>query len=420
MKMIPLESSLYKKRTDCRVCKADTVRTVLSLGATPPANAFLTKKDLGKKECSFPLELNVCGRCGFAQLGDIVSPKVLFEDYVYVSSTSPTFIAHFEEFASTVTDRFSFPRDPFIVDIGSNDGILLKPFRDRGWKVLGVEPATKIAKTAMKSGIPTEPVFFSHAAAKKILKKFGTANVITATSVFPHIDDLDDIIAGVKELLADDGVFIIECYYLVDLVQKNLFDTIYHEHLSYFTVKTLDTLFTRLGMKIFDIERVDTHGGSLRVYVEKESGTRPRSASLTERMAHEDTIGIHEMKTFQTFAKAIEENKKNLTELLNSLKRENKHIVGYGAAAKGNTLLNYFAIGPLVLDYIVDDSSWKQGLFTPGTHIPVVSSHELEKKRPDYILILAWNFAEPIMKKYATLKKLGTKFIIPVPTPKII
>lgn len=419
MKKTQLESNLSKVRANCRVCLGTDLQEVLSLGSTPPANAFLKKEDLNKNEPFFPLTLDFCNNCGFVQLRDIVSPELLFRNYVYVSSTSPVFVAHFEELAAMIKNRFDFLADSLIVDIGSNDGILLQPFKTRGWKVLGIDPAVKIAEMATKNGIETWSEFFNPKIAKKIVAEKGKAKIVSATSVFPHIDDLDNIVAGVKELLAEDGFFLIEAYYLADLVEKNLFDTIYHEHLSYFTVATMSRLFKRLGMEIFDVEKTDTHGGSLRVFAQRANGPRPISSWVQKLIGEETKKGFSRALTYANFSHKIEENKNRLLRLLSDLKKQGKKIIGYGAPAKGNTLLNYFQIGPETLDYIIDDSPWKQGLYTPGMHVPVFSSAELYKRKPDCVLILAWNFAEPIMKKLSRFAQEGGKFIIPVPNPTI-
>ena len=398
----------------CRVCTGKNLQKVLSLGSTPPANAFV--KDLKQPEQFFPLELSFCNDCGFVQLTHVVSPELLFKDYVYVSSTSPVFVEHFRDLAAAVINRFKLPQNSLVVDVGSNDGVLLRPFKDKGMKVLGIDPAEKIAAMAAKGGIETLPVFFNPAVAKDIAKTRGKAKVVTATSVFSHVDDLDGFVTGVRELLAGDGVFVIEVYYLYELLEKNLFDTIYHEHLSYFTAATVSKLLKRLGMEVFDVEETDTRGGSLRVFAQKSGGTNKIEASVGKFTAMEAAKKLSDAATYVEFSKKIENNKQKLKELLHELKSKGKRIVGYGAPAKGNTLLNYFGIGPETLDYIVDDSPWKQGLYTPGTHIPVVSFDELQKRRPDYILILAWNFAESIMKKCAGF----SSFIIPVPKPQIL
>src|SRR3989338_1772283 len=284
--------NLSRARTNCRVCLNGDLQEVLSLGSTPPANAFLKKEAIGKAEPFFPLTLDFCGNCGFVQLRDVVSSELLFRDYVYVSSTSPVFVTHFEELAETVKNRFSFPADSLIVDIGSNDGILLRPFKARGWKVLGIDPAVKIAKMAAKNGIETWPEFFNPKIAEKIVAKKGKDKIVSATSVFPHIDDLDNIVAGVKKLLAEDGFFLVEAYYLADLVEKNLFDTIYHEHLSYFTVKTMSELFKRLGMEIFNVEKTDSHGGSLREFAQRAGGPRPINSAVQKFINEEIRKGF--------------------------------------------------------------------------------------------------------------------------------
>ncbi len=408
---------MVMKRTSCRVCVGQNLHGVISLGSTPPANAFVRQDQLNVQEESFPLELQLCRDCGFVQLADIVSPELLFRNYVYVSSTSPVFVAHFEAFSETMINSLSLPANALVVDIGSNDGILLRPFKNRGRRVLGIDPAVKIAEAATNNGIETKPVFFSPAVAAEIVRDYGAAALVTATSVFPHIDDLDGMVEGVKMLLAPDGVFVIEAYYLRDLIEKNLFDTVYHEHLSYFTVRTLCILFERLGMEAFNVERTDTHGGSLRVFVQKRGGSRSlHTATINQFIAEEERCGLSQEVTFENFGKKINENKRRLLEMLNELKSAGKKIVGYGAPAKATTLLSYFGIGREFIDYIVDDSSWKQGLFMPGTHLPVVGPERLAVDPPDYILLLAWNFAEPIMKKYAEYEH----FIIPVPRPLLI
>ncbi|MBI2654821.1 NAD-dependent epimerase/dehydratase family protein [Candidatus Woesearchaeota archaeon] len=405
-----------KKRADCRVCGHTDLKKVISLGSMPPANAFLKKEELDAKEPSFPLEVYFCNSCSFVQLVDIVDPELLFGNYVYVSSTSPVFVQHFKELAGKIISMFDLQKNSLVVDIGSNDGILLKPFKELGMKILGIDPAEKIAEMATKSGIETLPVFFDAKVAKGIAKARGRAKLITATSVFSHVDDLDGFLDGVNELLDDDGIFLVEVYYLKELLEKNLFDTIYHEHLSYFTAKTMSALLERKGLELFDAEVTDTHGGSLRAYVQKKGGEHKKSKSVEELMHIESERKLNELGTYLKFAQKIENNKKTLLDLLKKLKSQNKRIVGYGAPAKGNTLLNYFSIGEDILDYIVDDSEWKQGLYTPGMRIPVVSAGHLSKQKPDYILILAWNFAKPIMKKLAGFDK----FIIPVPAPSIV
>lgn len=410
----------YFRLNYCRICKNKNLKQIINLGSTPPANAFLKKTQLKSKEFFFPLKMNFCKRCGQLQLSHVVSPKLLFQDYVYVSSTSPIFIAHFEEYAKSLHKRLKLNKKSLVVDLGSNDGILLKPFKKLGVRVLGIDPAVKIAKKATKEGIETLPFFFNTKLAKKILKKYKPADIITANNVFAHIHDIDEIVEGVRILLKEDGVFVIEAPYLIDFVEKNYFDLIYHEHLSYFSVKSLRNLFKLHNMEIFDVIKVDAHGGSARYFIKRKNAKHKITKSVEDFLIKEKKAKLHNVKTYLSYSKKIDDNKKSLKNLISSLKKEKKSIAGYGAPAKGNTLLNYFKIKNNEIKYIIDDSPYKQGLYTPGTHIPVVSSSILEKDMPDYIFILAWNFAQPIMKKLENFRKKGGKFIIPVPKPKVI
>lgn len=406
--------------TKCRLCKSSKLKKIINLGSTPPANSFLNKQQLKKFEPFFPLHVNLCTFCRQLQLSHVVSPDLLFRDYVYVSSTSPVFIKHFEDYAQNVVKSMKIKKKSLAVDVGSNDGILLKPFKKLGLKVIGVDPAVKIAESATRNGILTYPHYLTQTLAKKIVKTHGHASVVTANNVFAHVDDLDELTKSVKVLLDDEGVFVIEAPYLVVFLQKNLFDTIYHEHLSYLSVKPLVNFFKRLGMKVIDVWETSSHGGSIRVFVAKDSSKRKIQSSVKKLLNKEQKLGLDDLKTYTEFDSRIKQNKKDLTKLLKSLKRKGVKIAGYGAPAKGNTLLNYFRIGNETLDYIVDDSTYKQNLFTPGTHIPVVSSSHLTKNRPDYVFILAWNFAEPIMTSLSDYKQSGGHFIIPVPKPHII
>lgn len=411
---------LTKKVSLCRFCKSRKLKEIINLGSQPAANAFLKKSELNKEENYFPLKVNYCSKCGQLQLSHVVPPDYLFRNYVYVSSTSPVFVAHFEEYAKSVYKKFKLNNDSFVVDIGSNDGILLKPFKKLGTRILGVDPAKKIAQEATKNGIETLPEYFDQRLAAEIVKKYGHTDVISANNVFAHVPEIDELILAVKKLLKKEGIFIIEAPYLIDFLQKNLFDTIYHEHVSYLSIKPLTILFKRFNMKVFDVQKVGSHGGSIRVFVRNADSKKRVSKRVKEFIDNEEKLGLRKLHTFIKFRNKIEKNKLLLNKMLKQLKKNDKKIIGYGAPAKGNTLLNYFKIGPKILDYIVDDSEYKQGLFTPGTHIPVVSPDRLKSDSNDYILILAWNFAKPITEKYSWFRKGSGKFIIPVPIPKII
>lgn len=410
---------LIKKVDSCRVCKANNFTKVLTFGPTPLANAFLPKDRVDSEEYFYPLDVYFCNNCKFLTLGHVVSPVELFKDYVYVSSTSQVFTNHFKAFAQDLYKRFKLDKDSMVLDIGSNDGILLKPFKSLGTKVLGIEPASKIAAVAKRQGIETITEFFSVRLAKKIVGQYGSVKIAAATNVFAHIDDLDEVVAGLDILLKKDGVFIIEAPYLVDFLEKRYFDLVYHEHLSYWSIKSLMTLFKRFEMEVFDAQKVAVHGGTIRVFIARK-GVFRKEKSVAKFLSLEEKWKLEQKETYLQFSDKVLGNKIKLLELLRKIKSEDKKIVGYGAPAKGNTLLNYFSIGQEFLDYIVDDSSWKQGLYSPGKRIPIVSSKVLTADKVDYILILAWNFAESIMANNKEFAKRGGKFIVPVPTPVII
>lgn len=415
-----MKNQLVKKIERCRVCKKNNFTKVFNFGPTPLANEFLKKEQLNDPEYFFPLEVYFCNNCSFLELGHVVDPQILFGKYVYVSSTSPVFIKHFEEFAKSVFARFSLSNKSLVIDIGSNDGILLRPFKELGASVVGVDPARRIAELATKNGIYTIPKFFNTKLADEIVKKKGNAKIITATNVFAHIDDLDEVIKGLNVLLASDGVFIMEAPYLIDFLEKRYFDLVYHEHLSYWAIAPLITLFKRFNMKIFDVQKVAAHGGTVRVFVEKENGPYKIEKSVKNFLQQEKKHKLGNIQTYHEYAKKVQDNRISLLTLLTKLKSKNKKIAAYGAPAKGNTLLNYFGIGSEVVDYIVDDSSWKQGLYSPGKRIPVVPSNKLYEEKVDYLLILAWNFADSIMEMHRKFKENGGNFIIPVPNPKIV
>jgi len=404
----------------CRICGNEGLKKFLSLGKMPLANSFVSKEDLGKKENSFPLETCFCSKCKLVQLSCVVPAEMMFKNYVYVSSTTATFRTHFARMAEEISSSFALDKSSLAVDIGSNDGILLKGFQKMGVQTIGVEPAANIAAIAEQSGVETINDFFNESAVKEILARKGHADVVTATNVFAHVDDIHDLIKNVKTLLKKDGIFVIEVPYLIDMLGKMLFDTIYHEHLSYFSLTSLNNFFAMSGMQIFDVQRVGSHGGSLRVFVRKEEGRFSIKTSVPKMLEDEKKYGINGIELYQKFAEKVYSTKANLVKSLKDIKGKGKIIAGYGAPAKGNTLLNFCGIGPDLLSYIVDDNPLKVGLLTPGTHIPVVSSMHLDKEKPDYILILAWNFAKEIMEKTKAYAEQGVKFIIPLPEVTIV
>jgi len=404
----------------CRICKNKKLEKILDLGEMPLANAFLDKNQLSQKEIFYPLRVVWCESCGLLQIDEIVPPEILFKNYIYVSGTSEALRKHFESLATEVVNSFKLNSESLVIDIGSNDGTLLKEFKKFGLKVLGVEPAVNIAKIAEENGVKTISNFFSVDIAKKIISKNEKADAITATNVFAHTDDLDDLLKGVSYLLKDDGVFVIEVPYLVDLLENVEFDTIYHEHLSYFAVCPLKRFFEERDFIIINIERIKIHGGTIRVFVSKKKSRYNINKNVNQLVSLEIKKGLNEVTAYRRFAELVEKLKEDLVGLLKKLKSENKKVIGYGAAAKGNTLLNYYHIGPELIEFIADLNPMKQNKFTPGTNIPVYSPEQIYKAKPDYMLILAWNFADEIMKQQHKFKEKGGKFVTPIPEVKVI
>ena len=404
-----------RRRDTCRLCAGGDLRLVLSLTPTPPANAFVAEEAKDNEQPCFPLDVFFCQACKHVQLLDVVDPKVLFENYVYVSGTSPQFVKHFDDYAGAVMDRFRPAPKSLVVDVGSNDGTLLARFKSRGLRVLGVDPARDIARAATEAGIETITGFFTPGLATKIVESHGPAAVITANNVFAHADDLSGIARGLTTLLAPDGVFVFEVSYLADVIANTLFDTIYHEHLAYHSLKPLVGFFAAAGMELFAAERVASHGGSLRGMVGLAGGPNETDGSVEALIAQEEEAGLDRADTFLDFATDIDRLGDDLKRLVSGIKAEGKTIAGFGAPAKATTLMYQFGIGPETIDFIVDDSPLKQGLYTPGHHIQVLPSAALYERRPDYVLVLAWNFAGPIMDKHSAFRDAGGHFIVPLP-----
>lgn len=389
----------------------------LQLTATPQANAFVASSELAKSQVRYPLTLKFCADCGHLQLVDIIDPEILFRDYVYVSGTSPSFVAHFERYAASICERLTLTENDLVLDIGSNDGTLLKQFQKRGIGVLGIDPAEAISKSANDSGVPTLCAFFSPATAAGICAERGHAKVITANNVFAHIDDLTSVVKGVRELLSPDGLFVFEVSYLVDVYQGTLFDTIYHEHLDYHRVGPLRRFFDRFGMTLVDAERVSTHGGSLRGFA--RVGKHSVSDAIEALESLETQLGLNDVETFRKLQQRIEQTGQELSSLLSGLRDAGRSIAAYGAPAKATTLMHQFGLSSSIISYVIDDSPWKQGLFTPGLGLPVVSADILSDDPPDYLVVLAWNFADPIIAKNTQFAEEGGRFIVPLPTLQI-
>lgn len=403
------------RRKTCRLCGSEKLVLVFKLAPTPPANAFVTKDKLAAAQECFPLDVFFCETCAHVQLLDVVDPEVLFKDYVYVSGTSPVFVNHFKDYADDLVTRYRPESDSLALDIGSNDGTLLGFFKERGMRVLGIDPAATIARRANDKGIETIAGFFSPALARRIRQEKGQAFIVTANNVFAHIDDLVGVVDGVCELLRADGVFSFEVSYLLDVCENGLFDMTYHEHLAYHSLKPLLRFFAANGMEMIEALRSNAHGGSLRGIVQLQGGPRQAGKSVAALAALEEEKKLDRPETLISFAAKIGEKKRELGSLLRRLKQEGKSIAGFGAPAKATTLMHHFQLGPDIIDFIVDDSPFKQGLFSPGFHIPILPTAAIYEKKPDYLLILAWNFAKSIMEKHQPFTKAGGHFITPLP-----
>lgn len=404
----------------CRICQGTSLRPYLNLGFTPPADSFIREQSLQQPETHYPLEVYLCQGCGMSQLGYTVPPDILYQhDYPYESSTTRAGRTHFFDFAASVVERFNLGPENLAIDIGSNVGVLLDGFKTKGCRILGIEPSANIAATAIGRGIETINEFISPKLASQVVESHGKALVVTATNVFAHIDDLGDFMRAINTLLDDRGVLIIEAPHFLKLVKNLEYDTIYHEHLLYISVRPLNKLFNRFGFEVVDVEEIGIHGGSIRIYVSR-TGIYPTTKALRDIIAAEEGSRIFDYARLSQFSKDVASHRLKLTTLLRSLKTDGFSLVGVSAPAKGMTLLNYSHIGPEVLDFVTEKSLLKIGLYTPGTHIPILPDSALADRQPDYALLLAWNFADEIIENLKEYRDKGGKFIIPIPEPRIV
>jgi hypothetical protein len=411
----------YYQRTTCRMCQSRALRQVLVLTPTPPGNNFLTSEQLEKPEPAYPLELYKCDDCHHVQLGHVVDPRILYQNnYTYVSATGTSFVQHLREYAARIIPSLGLGPGSLVADIGSNDGTCLRFFKDAQMRVQGVDPATEIANRATRSGIPTVADFFSRELALHLRKEHGPAALVTSHNACAHIDRLDDVFRGAEHWLADDGVFVVEVGYFLDVYRSAWFDTIYHEHLDYHTVEPFRRLSSRTGLELLRVERVSPQGGSIRIVMQRAGGRRRADETVSELIALERQHGLHLTETFVAWGNRIGAVGADLRELVRGLKESGKSVAGYGAATKATTLLCHFGLGRHELDFIADDNPLKQGLFSPALHIPVVSPVAITQRRPDYLLILAWNFAEGIMSRHREYADAGGKFILPMPTARVV
>lgn len=404
----------------CRACGADLPAPFLDLGPTPLANSYLRGEDLDRSERFYPLPVYVCADCFLVQVPVVEAPEDIFRQYAYFSSYSTTWLAHAERFALRMTEELELGPATLVLEIASNDGYLLRFFKERGLRVLGVEPAENVAAAADAAGIPTLREFFGSGLARRLQETHQHGDLVIANNVLAHVPDLDDFVAGLAAVLAPAGLLSVEFPHLLRLMAETQFDTIYHEHLSYLSLAVVQRLFARHGLTVVDVEELSTHGGSLRVQARRREDPLARpTGRVAALIAREEEAGLMRLQRYEAFAGQVLEVKRALLDFLIAAKRKGQSVVGYGAPAKGNTLLNYCGIRRDFLDYTVDRSPHKQGLFLPGTRIPISAPDRIMQTRPDYVLILPWNLKEEIMEQMSAIRDWGGRFLVPVPRAEV-
>ena len=405
----------------CRFCRQPLAHIFVDLGMSPLSNAYLKTEHLPGMEPFYPLRAFVCEKCFLVQLEEFETPERIFGEYAYFSSYSDLWLKHASDYTNMITDRLGLNSDSLVVEIASNDGYLLQYFAGKGIPVLGIEPAANCGKVAQEKGIPTLIEFFGLEMAKRLINEGKQANLIIGNNVLAHVPDLNNFVAGLGIVLRPNGTITMEFPHLLKLMEGNQFDTIYHEHFSYFSFTTVEGIFAAHSLFVFDVEELSTHGGSLRIYAShKNDKSKWRNQRVEDLILREEEYGMNRLSTYKGFSEKVKRTKRDLLEFLIKAKNQGKKIVGYGAPAKGNTLLNYCGIRADFLDYTVDRSPHKQGLFLPGTHIPIYAPDKIRETMPDYVLILPWNLKDEIMEQMSDIRQWNAKFIIPIPRVSVL
>ncbi len=405
---------------ECRFCSAALRHTFVDLGMSPLCESFLTREQLNQMEPFYPLHAQVCDRCFLVQVEEYVGPERIFSEYAYFSSFSTAWLAHAKSYVDMITGRLGLGPNSYVVELGSNDGYLLRNFVAKGIPALGVEPAANVAAAAIEQGVPTTTRLFGRQTAEELVAERGRADLIIGNNVLAQVSDLNGFVAGMKILLKPQGVITMEFPHLLRLMDENQFDTIYHEHFSYFSFLTAERIFARHGLTLFDVEELWTHGGSLRIYACHTERSRPILPRVEQLLAREQAAGLDRIEKYALFTEQVQETKRRLLEFLIGAKRAGKTIVGYGAPGKGNTLLNYCGVRTDFLDYTVDRNPYKHGRFLPGTHIPIFEPDKIKQTRPDYVLILPWNLKDEVMAQLAEIRTWGGQFVIPIPRLEVV
>jgi len=408
------------KRSRCRLCGTTLKHTFVDLGMSPLANSYVKPEQLNRMEPFYPLHVYVCEQCLLVQLEEFSTPDDIFSDYAYFSSFSDSWLAHAKAYADMVMSRFGLGINSRVVEIASNDGYLLQNFVRQGIPALGIEPAANVAEVARKKGIETKVAFFGEKTAVDLVDQKWAADLIIGNNVLAHVPDLNDFVRGLKLLLRPAGVITMEFPHLFKLMEQNQFDTIYHEHFSYFSFLAVEKVFSRHGMKLFDVEELPTHGGSLRIYACHDyDASKDIEQRAKELLRREEAAGFDKLSHYLSFGPEVEATKRKLVSFLIEAKNNGKSVVGYGAPAKGNTLLNYCGVRTDFIDYTVDRSPHKQEHYLPGVHIPIYAPERIRQTRPDYVLILPWNLREEVMEQMTYIREWGGKFVVPIPEVKV-
>ncbi len=404
----------------CRFCGSPLQQTFADLGRTPLANSYLRAEELDRDEPTYPLHARVCGECFLVQLPEMASPHELFADYAYYSSYSTSWLEHSKRFAEEAIERFALDESSLVIEVASNDGYLLRFFQEASIPVLGIEPAANIAAEAVAAGIPTEPEFFGVALAQTLVSRGMRPDLLVGNNVLAHVPDLNDFVAGLAILLAPHGTLAMEFPHLLNLITEVQYDTIYHEHFSYLSLLSVERVFASHGLRVYDVERIATHGGSLRIFAGANATAPAASSRVVELRAREDEAGLADLPTYAQFASVVEVAKTSLRRFLEEAKAAGKSVAAYGAAAKGNTLLNTVGATTEHIEYVVDRNPHKQGLYLPGSHLPIHPPEHIFETRPDYVLILPWNLTDEITSQMADIRSWGGRFVIAIPETRVL